>query len=216
MARSNIVPYPRPLASRRSSAPATPARAAAVHRVIERCGKVAVVQRGDKFWLSYIEDGQTVRRPVGCSLDDAQSAAAQVSAQLHQHAPTLLGFKPMAPREFLLQWLDYHEFVAHSSVATIDRYRAAAGHFIDFLEGRGVRSLDRTTVDLSRGYAKYLRTKPIAPNGHRLLGLRLAGTRKDGRRQQGPLGFRVGRQEQQIVYRRPRLTGAQGGRRPKS
>ncbi|MCY3017536.1 MAG: phage integrase SAM-like domain-containing protein, partial [Planctomycetota bacterium] len=166
MARSNIVSCPRPLASSRPSAPAAPARAAAVHRVIERCGKVAVVQRGQRFWLSYVEDGQTIRRPVGYSHDDAQAAAAQVNAQLHQHAPTLLGFRPIAPRDFLRQWLDYHEFVAHSSVATIDRYRAAAGHFIDYLEGRGVRSLDRITVDLARGYAKYLRTKPIAPNGH--------------------------------------------------
>ena len=41
----------------------------------------------------------------------------------------------MAPREFLLQWLDYHEFVAHSSVATIDRYRAAV------FTRAGVRSL---------------------------------------------------------------------------
>ncbi|HEY3324252.1 MAG TPA: tyrosine-type recombinase/integrase [Planctomycetota bacterium] len=137
-----------------------------IHQVVERCGKVAIVQRGEKFWLSYIEDGQTIRRPVGCSLDDAQSAAAQVNAQLHQHAPTLLGFKPIAPREFLQQWLDYHEFVAHSSVATIDRYRAAAGHFIDYLAGRAVKSLDRITVDVARGYAKHLRTKQIAPNGH--------------------------------------------------
>lgn len=166
MTRSNIIPFPVPLASSRSSTLAPPTRSAAVHRVIERCGKVAVVQRGDRFWLSYIEDGQTIRRPVGGSLDDAQAAAAQVNAQLHQHAPTLLGFKPIAPRDFLQQWLDYHEFVAHSSVATIARYRAAAEHFISYLEQRGIRRLDRITAEIARGYAKYLRTKPIAPNGH--------------------------------------------------
>ncbi|MCY3018206.1 MAG: phage integrase SAM-like domain-containing protein, partial [Planctomycetota bacterium] len=166
MVRSNVIPVPVPRPSTRLPALTEVAKSAAAHRVVERCGKVAIVQRGYRYWLSYAEDGQTVRRPIGDNLEEAQSAAAQVNAQLHQHAPTLLGFKPIAPREFLQQWLDYHEFVAHSSVATIDRYRAAAGHFIEYLEGRGVRSLDRITADLSRGYAKYLRTKPVAPNGH--------------------------------------------------
>ncbi|MGD0090150.1 MAG: phage integrase SAM-like domain-containing protein, partial [Planctomycetota bacterium] len=127
---------------------------------------MAAVQRGHKFWLSYVESGQPVRRAVGDSLEEAQAAAAQVNAQILQHAPTLLGFRPISPREYLQQWLDYHEFVAHSAVATIARYRAAAEHFIEYLEERRIKSLDRITVEVARGYAKYLRTKQVAPNGH--------------------------------------------------
>ncbi|MCK6473763.1 MAG: tyrosine-type recombinase/integrase [Planctomycetes bacterium] len=142
------------------------AQAGAVHRVVERIQRVAIVQRGQRYWLSYVENGQPVRRSIADSIEDARRTAAQVNADLIQARPTPFAFQPIDPRKYLSVWLAYHEHVRRSSIGTIRRYRAALEHLMAFLEDRGICTLDRLDPGVGRAYATHLRTLQAAPNGH--------------------------------------------------
>jgi hypothetical protein len=77
------------------------------------------------WWAYYRQAGQVIRRKIGQSQDEAQQIGAQVNAQLASGAPTLLAFTPITITDLRQQFLDYHEHVLRSSVATVCRYRAA-------------------------------------------------------------------------------------------
>src|SRR5262249_40074867 len=67
--------------------------------------------------------------------------------------------------ELRQQFLDYHEHVLKSSVATVRRYRAATGHLEDFVAQQARPPLAHEVRP--DAFAAHLRHVEVAPNGHR-------------------------------------------------
>jgi len=132
-----------------------------------RVGRVTIYLRGKIWYIYYCENGKRVRRCVGVSLGEAKRLAAQVNAQLATHTPAILSFQPVSTPNLRQGWLNYHEQVLRSSLATIRRYRAATDHLLHFVETvRTVNSADAFTVSTSEEFAQYLRRVKVSPNGH--------------------------------------------------
>jgi len=86
-----------------------------------RIGRVTVYLRGSRYWI-YYRQGKQVRRPVGTNKEEALALAAKINAQLAEGAPTILAFQPIAVDALVAKWLDHHEHVRRSSLATVRRY----------------------------------------------------------------------------------------------
>jgi integrase len=98
----------------------------------KRVGRVSYYQHHGAWHIYYREGERQVRRRVAETEADAARVAAQVNAQLHAVAPTLLAFTPVDIPELRRRFLDHHEHVQRSSLATINRYRAATQYLEDF------------------------------------------------------------------------------------
>jgi len=132
-----------------------------------RVGRVTVYLRGEVWYVYYYENGRRVRRRLGGSWLEAKQLAAQVNAQLATGAPAMLSFEPVSIPELRRRWLDHHEHVLRSSVATIRRYRAATDHLVRFMEnGNAVKSADGVALSTAEQFARYLRRVKAFPNGH--------------------------------------------------
>ena len=133
-----------------------------------RVGKVRVLLRGRVWYPYYHEYGKRHQPRVGPDKDQARQMAAEINAQLEIGAPSALGFEPISIPELRQRWLDHHENVRRSSLRTINRYRTATQHLLDFL--RDARPLKRVS-DLRPCHAEefigYLRRRKVAPNGYR-------------------------------------------------
>ncbi len=99
-----------------------------------RVGRVTVYRRGTRYWI-YYRQGRQIRKPVGTNRDDALALAAKVNAQLAEGAPTLLAFQPIDVKDLIAKWLEHHEDVRRSSLATVGRYGTAARHLANHVDG---------------------------------------------------------------------------------
>ena len=131
-----------------------------------RVGRVTVYTRGRRYWV-YYRQGKVIRRPVGSNRDDALALAARINAELAEGAPNSLAYRPIDVSLLVRAWLDHHEHVRRSSLATIRRYRTAVQHLLDFAEEEagGLRS-DRVTPATAESFVRYLRSVSISSNGH--------------------------------------------------
>ena len=86
-----------------------------------RVGRVTVYQRSKRFWIYYRQGGQPVRMPVGPQQDEALRVAAKVNAELAEGAQPSLQFHPVCMDALIDQWLDQHEHIRRSSLATVRR-----------------------------------------------------------------------------------------------
>jgi integrase len=129
-----------------------------------RVGKVSVYPHHGAWWVYYREGGRPVRKKVADDRDQAVQVAAQVNAHLANGSPSLLAFEPLNVAELRERFLDYHESVLRSSLATVARYRAATAHLERFagLQPRSLRAHDVRPDQ----FAAYLRVVEVAPNGH--------------------------------------------------
>jgi len=129
-----------------------------------RIGRVSVYSHHGSWWVYYSDDGRQVRRKVAETREEAEQVAAQVNAQLATAAPTLLSFTPIPVGELRRLFLDYHEHVLKSAVATVNRYRTATKHLEDFISGRQRQPMAHEIKP--DAFAAYLRSIEVAPNGH--------------------------------------------------
>jgi hypothetical protein len=130
-----------------------------------RIGRVRAYLRGRVWYLCYHEDGRRHQPRVGPERDVARQMAAEINAQLEVGAPSALWFQPVSFAELRQRWLDYHEHVLHSSVATVRRYRQAARHLLNFI--RDVRPLRRVSDFRpchAEEFARYLRSIGLSPS----------------------------------------------------
>jgi site-specific recombinase XerD len=142
-----------------------------------RVGRVSVYQRGIRYWIYYRDAGRQIRRAIGPNRADALTLAAKVNAQLSEGAPTLLAFRPVGLQELVAKWLDYHEHVRRSSLATVQRYRTAVGHLSNYVvTSHGHLRSDQFDASKAERFVRYLRTTKVSPNGHRNT---LKGTMRD-------------------------------------
>ena len=92
--------------------------------------------------------------------------AAEINAQLEVGVPSVLWFQPVSLPDLRQRWLDYHEHVLRSSVATVRRYRQATEHLLGFL--RDVRPLRRVSDFRpchAEEFVRYLRTVQVPLGG---------------------------------------------------
>jgi integrase len=111
-----------------------------------RVGKVS-------YYAHHGEDQQAAKR-----------AAVQINAQLATAAPTLFAFEPIEIPELQQSFLDHHEHVLRSSLATITRYRTATQHLVNFSQ-QGQRRLLAHELDFD-AFVRYLRSLRVGANGH--------------------------------------------------
>ena len=130
----------------------------------KRVGRVSYYQHHGGWHLYYQQDGEAVRKRVADSEEAAAQLAAQVNAQLSSGAPTLFSFEPVAVPELRRRFLDYHEHVLGSSLATVRRYRAATRHLESFAAANG-KPKHAHLISVDR-FVRHLRTIKVAPNGH--------------------------------------------------
>jgi hypothetical protein len=132
-----------------------------------RIGRVSVYQRGEQYWI-YYRQGKQFRYPVGTDREESLALGAKVNAQLAEGAPTLLSFHPIDLDVLIRKWLDHHEQIRRSSLATAQRYRTAVAHLARYVEStRGNLRAERLDASLAEGFVRYLRTTPVSPNGHK-------------------------------------------------
>jgi integrase len=129
-----------------------------------RVGRVSYFFHHGSWWVYYLDDQRRIRRRVGEDESLAEQIAAQVNAQLTTAAPTMFSFTPVTVPELRRRFLDYHESVLRSSLATVRRYRAATGHLEDFVTRSG-GTIPAHEVEADQ-FVQYLRSARIAPNGH--------------------------------------------------
>jgi integrase len=129
-----------------------------------RVGKVSVYAHHGAWWVYYREGDRPVRRKVADDRGEAELVAAQVNVQLLSNAPTLLSFQPVSIADLRARFLDYHEHVLRSSLATVRRYRAATAHLETFIGSRA-RAVMAHELQPD-AFAAYLRAVEVAPNGH--------------------------------------------------
>lgn len=132
-----------------------------------RVGRVQAYTRGRIWYLCYHEHGVRRRPRIGPERKAAQQVAAQVNAQLECGQPGLLSFDPVTVVELRRRWLDHHEHVLRSSVATVARYRTATSHLVKFLNDvHPVRMASQFTPRDAEAFVRWLRSIEVAPNGH--------------------------------------------------
>jgi integrase len=133
-----------------------------------RVGRVTVYPRGRVWYLRYQELGR--RRQIRGGLDrkDCRQRAAAINAQLESGTPTPAAFAPITIAQLRQQWLDHHEHILRSSVATIDRYRTATDHLLLFIQAQQLRGgAAQFNERQAEEFAHHLRQVKVAPNGHR-------------------------------------------------
>ena len=84
-----------------------------------RVGTVSYFAHHGSWWVYYREHGVPVRRRVADDQQTAARAAAQINAQLATAAPTFFSFQPIGIPELQQSFLDHHEHVLRSSLATV-------------------------------------------------------------------------------------------------
>lgn len=129
-----------------------------------RIGRVSIYLHHGAWWVYYRENDKPVRRHVGSDERAAERIAAEVNSQLTSDAPTLFTFMPVTVSELRDRFLNHHREVLGSSVATVNRYRTATQHLVDYVGGLG---RDLKAQDLSvAAFITFLRQRLVSPNGH--------------------------------------------------
>lgn len=129
-----------------------------------RIGRVSVFLHHGSWWLSHRQDGREVRWRVGPDQAAAERLAGELNAQLLSAAPSMMSFVPVGVPDLVQAFLDHHEGVLGSSIATVARYRTALRHLVDYTAQKSERF--RTHVLDASGFVGLLRGRSVAPNGH--------------------------------------------------
>ena len=131
----------------------------------KRIGRVSYYFHHGAWYVYYRdESNRQVRRPVGDREEIAVQAASQLNAQLSAAAPTMFSFTPITVAELRRRFLDHHEQVLRSSLATIRRYRSASKHLEDFVDSNG-GAAPAHFISADQ-FIRYLRNLRVPPNGH--------------------------------------------------
>lgn len=129
-----------------------------------RIGGVSVFRHHGAWWLYYREAGRPVRKRISADPQEARAAAARVHAQLSSGERTFLAFQPITIAELQRRFLDHHEQARGSTLATVDRYRAATQHLVSYAATLA-KPLLAHQIDPDR-FAQHLHMIEVAPNGH--------------------------------------------------
>lgn len=129
-----------------------------------RVGRVSIYEHHGAWWLYYRDGGQQTRRRIGPDRATAEKLASDINGQLAINAPTPFAFVPIGVAELRTKYLQHHESVVYSSLATVQRYRAATQHLVDFVNTLS-RQLKAHEVSTTK-FLSFLRQREVSPNGH--------------------------------------------------
>lgn len=129
-----------------------------------RIGKVSLYEHHGAWWLYYRDGGNQIRRRIGPDRAVAEKLASDINGQLAIDAPTPFAFVPIGVSELRTKYLQHHESVLRSSLATVKRYRAATQHLIDFVNS--LSKLPKAHELSVTKFLNFLRDREISPNGH--------------------------------------------------
>lgn len=101
-----------------------------------RVGKVSNYEHHGSWWVYYREGDRQVRRRVGSDSGMAEKLASDVNGQIAINAPTTFSFSPLSVSELRSRFLQHHEVLLQSSLATVSRYRAATQHLVDYAKSQ--------------------------------------------------------------------------------
>ena len=80
----------------------------------------------------------------------------------------MTSFETVVLPELRRRWLDHHEHVLRSSLATINRYRTATEHLLRFVRDvQPVKYASQFRESHAEAFVRYLRELKTSPNGHR-------------------------------------------------
>lgn len=131
---------------------------------LRRVGKVGLFLHHGAWWLRWRVDGREERRRVGPDLGEAERVAAEVNAQLSRGGPTLFAFEPITVTAVVQGFLEEHEAVLRSSLATVGRYRTALAHLVEYTNAI---SANLAVHDVRwPEFVRFLRERQISANGH--------------------------------------------------
>ena len=130
----------------------------------KRIGRVSVYHHHGGWYVYYREGERSVRKRVADTRADAEKIAGQINAQVASCTPTMLAFEPVSVAELRQSFLDHHEHVLRSSLATVRRYRAATQHLEDFC--RQLPSAPPAHEVSADRFVRYVREVSVSPNGH--------------------------------------------------
>lgn len=91
--------------------------------------RLSLYQHHGSWWIYSCDDGRQVRRLVASDKRTAEQIAAETNVQMAASAPTAFSFLPATAAELQAEFIDYHETVLRSSLATVRRYRSQAWHY---------------------------------------------------------------------------------------
>jgi integrase len=127
-----------------------------------RIGRVSIYPHRRRWWVYYREHGRPVRKAIADDRAAAEQVAAQINLELTASAPTLFSFRPVPVDQLQCSFIDYHEYVVRSSLATVNRYRTATQHLVNFSAGSDLNAHD---IEVE-AFVRYLRNVRVSPNGH--------------------------------------------------
>ncbi|PHS03480.1 MAG: hypothetical protein COA78_17780 [Blastopirellula sp.] len=128
-------------------------------------GKVSYYSHHNGWWVYYSENGEKVRRRVADDEKTAAQVAAQINGHLMTQAPTFFSFQPITIFNLQKEFIDHHEHVLRSSLATVKRYRTATQHLVTFSQ---VGQSDTFAHELNADeFVRYIRSIQVSPNGHK-------------------------------------------------
>ncbi len=129
----------------------------------KRVGRVSYYRHHGAWYLYYREGKRQVRRRVGTDEPAAAQLAAQLNADLSRGLSSPWSFEPLSIPELRRRFLDHHENVVGSSLATVNRYRTA----ISYLERFAAQFRDSAAHEIrADAMLRWMRTLRVAPNGH--------------------------------------------------
>jgi integrase len=131
----------------------------------KRVGRVSYYQHHGSWYVYYRSGTRPVRVRIGQNEADAARLAAERNAELAGGqiaiAPT---FEPLSVADLRHRFLDHHEHVLGSSLATVNRYRTATAYLATYA-AQGGRSLPAHLL-VADDFLRWLRRVQVAPNGH--------------------------------------------------
>lgn len=132
-----------------------------------RVGDVCCYLRGRVWYVRYQEHGRRRQVRAGTNRDSVRRLASEINTQLEFGNAATTSFEPITIADLRDRWLEHHEHVLRSSVATIKRYRTATRHLIGFIEDEAVpkRASNFSSVHAEQ-FVHHLRQLKVSPNGH--------------------------------------------------
>ena len=126
----------------------------------QRVGRVSVYLHHGSWHLYYRDGRRPLRRRIGSDASEALRIAAEVNAELATDRPTMFSFSPTTVAALRQRFLEHHEFVLNSSLATVNRYRSATKFLADFAGSTPAHRIDPDQ------FLRHLRSLQVSPNGH--------------------------------------------------
>lgn len=129
-----------------------------------RIGKVSLYLHHGSWYAYYRESGKPVRTRLAVDQAEALASAEEIDRNLSLFRPSPFGHRTISLEDLRREFLADHEHVRHSSLATLNRYRAATQHVLNFVAENNRR--DKLTEFPAEEFVRYLRQTRVSPNGH--------------------------------------------------